>query len=378
MKLIAFISFLFCLNAHAFLSSLPPASPPAGTNEQIQFNNNGSFGGFGSWDGTTETVPGNIAATGTFNLQDGNSLNWSGGSQILASGSNLILNATSFGGVYTEGNTLDNGYGGAQFGLWLFDGGDDLSDSYGSLTSGTVTATTFQLPTGGSVYDDGAGGVIINGNTSVDNVGNVTIGNNLYLPYGSVDSSTFISNNYYLTSGGGVYDDGAGGVYIQDENFNNTIHVGEASSPGALGFFNGTPVAPQTGDACSALQNYSLVSSCGYSAANITGFINASIITGTINPSVTMTSNTTATATFNTSKNDETIYDTSSSLITALTIALPSTTRSGQILRYISNRTVTTTTVTGTVVVGASPTLAANSSVAWQAVNTSGSFVRIQ
>lgn len=94
---------------------------------------------------------------------------------------------------------------------------------------------------------------------------------------------------------------------------------------------------------------------------------------------VTMTQNNTATATFNTTSNNETIYDTSSTLAASLTINLPGTSVAGQILRYVSNRVVTTVTVNGTVSVGAAlTTLAANSSVAWQAIDASGTFIRIQ
>lgn len=97
-----------------------------------------------------------------------------------------------------------------------------------------------------------------------------------------------------------------------------------------------------------------------------------------LNPAVT-TSNSTATATFNTSKQSETIYETSTTLIAALTIALPSTTIIGQILRYVSNRVVTAVTVTGTVVAGpALTTFGAAGVAAWQAVDTSGTFIRIQ
>lgn len=37
---------------------------PGGANTSVQFNNGGSFGGFGTWDGTTLSVPGTVSATG--------------------------------------------------------------------------------------------------------------------------------------------------------------------------------------------------------------------------------------------------------------------------------------------------------------------------
>lgn len=36
---------------------------PGGSDTEIQFNESGAFGGFGSWDGTTAVIPGNITAS---------------------------------------------------------------------------------------------------------------------------------------------------------------------------------------------------------------------------------------------------------------------------------------------------------------------------
>lgn len=91
------------------------------------------------------------------------------------------------------------------------------------------------------------------------------------------------------------------------------------------------------------------------------------------------TSNTTSSVTFNTNGLAETVYDNSASTIASLTINLPSSTVAGQICRYVTKATTTVVTVNGTVSIGAAiTTLAANSSVAWQAVSTSGTFIRIQ
>lgn len=91
-----------------------------------------------------------------------------------------------------------------------------------------------------------------------------------------------------------------------------------------------------------------------------------------------ITANTTATATFNTAGKAETINNTSASTIASLTIALPSASSKGQILRYSSKGTATIVTVTGTIGSGAAlTTLAANSSVTWEATDTIGTFNRI-
>lgn len=173
---------------------------------------------------------------------------------------------------------------------------------------------------------------------------------------GNVGANSFTAGNFFV-SGGASFANNDGGIAFLDDLGATYWSYNDSNQ---MGFFGATPVSQQSGDIGTALVSYGLFSSV------------------IVNPSVTMTSNTTATATFNSAGNDETIYDTSSTLLTALTIALPSTTRVGQILRYLSNRTVTTTTVTGTVLVGASPVLSANTSIAYQAVNTSGSFIRIQ
>lgn len=91
-----------------------------------------------------------------------------------------------------------------------------------------------------------------------------------------------------------------------------------------------------------------------------------------------MTLNTTATAGYNSVGNSETIYNTNSSTLSTLALTLPTTTSVGQVCRYITNGIVTTLTVTGTVVIGAAVTsLAALQSISFQAINTTGSFVRL-
>src|ERR1035437_5014407 len=43
----------------------PPGGTPGGTNGQLQYNNSNAFGGFGSWDGTTLTIPGGVSSSST-------------------------------------------------------------------------------------------------------------------------------------------------------------------------------------------------------------------------------------------------------------------------------------------------------------------------
>ncbi len=94
---------------------------------------------------------------------------------------------------------------------------------------------------------------------------------------------------------------------------------------------------------------------------------------------VTMTSNTTGTVTFNTADHNQTIYNTSGTTISSATITLPTASRAGQVLRYVTAGAITSVTISGTVDAGASlTTLAANSIVAWQAETTAGHWIRIE
>ena len=95
------------------------------------------------------------------------------------------------------------------------------------------------------------------------------------------------------------------------------------------------------------------------------------------NPLVTV--NTSSKVTFNPLGYEETQVNTSGSTIARLTINLPSASSARQVVRYVTAGNCTKVTVEGTVLAGAAvKTLAANSSVAWQAVNTGGTWVRIQ
>lgn len=123
-------------------------------------------------------------------------------------------------------------------------------------------------------------------------------------------------------------------------------------------------------------ENRRLISSSG---AFLAEWFGESLVLTRVSGGVVMTQNTTATATFNTDGYAETIYDDDATTIASLTINLPSTTSNGEILRYVTKAIITSVTVNGTVSIGASVTsLAANSSVAWQAINDSGTFIRIQ
>jgi hypothetical protein len=76
---------------------------------------------------------------------------------------------------------------------------------------------------------------------------------------------------------------------------------------------------------------------------------------------------------------DVTIYLSASSTITSLTISRPTTTRIGQIFRLVTKSAITTlTTSGGTTATANDPTsLSAGGSPAWQAITTTGSYIRL-
>jgi hypothetical protein len=90
-----------------------------------------------------------------------------------------------------------------------------------------------------------------------------------------------------------------------------------------------------------------------------------------------VTSNTTATITFNTSLQSETIYNTSASTIASSTITLPTASFDGQTLTYFTHGAHTAVTMAGGTVVGAALTsLSADQTVEWKASATSGTWIR--
>ena len=99
-----------------------------------------------------------------------------------------------------------------------------------------------------------------------------------------------------------------------------------------------------------------------------------------IAPHLTTSAATSGTVTASTAYWDETVYLSSGSTITSITIALPSSsTLVGQIYRVHTKSIVTTLSVTGGSFVDAAViTLTAGQTIAYQAQSTSGAYIRIQ
>ena len=97
-----------------------------------------------------------------------------------------------------------------------------------------------------------------------------------------------------------------------------------------------------------------------------------------------VTLNTGTPVTFNTSGFHQTVYSNATGTKATANLILPTGTAStlaGQLLRYVSEGAITTLTVSGSgnVLVGSPVTgLSGNGSVAWQAISTSGTYIRIQ
>lgn len=88
------------------------------------------------------------------------------------------------------------------------------------------------------------------------------------------------------------------------------------------------------------------------------------------------TANTTATVTFNANGQSETVYNTSASTISSLSVTLPSVTVPGQRVTYYTHGTLTSVTLTGTVTGAAWTSGAADSTVSYLAIDNAGTFVR--
>jgi len=82
-------------------------SKAGGSNKEIQYNNNGSFGGFGSWDGTTMTVPGDLTSDSfTINSKTLDTNEWAyldGLDQSLATTSDVTFNS-----ITGDGSNITN------------------------------------------------------------------------------------------------------------------------------------------------------------------------------------------------------------------------------------------------------------------------------
>lgn len=282
------------------------------------------------------------------------SLSIAGGALTVDSDGNLVTGAgISFAG---GAGTLNN------------DG--SVSFATGSFTVdlfGSVTGASFLIPGMVAINSDGSasfGG----GTSSITSNGTIVFGG----------GTGQLNNNGSASFGSGACNINADGTAsFANGNF-NILGSGEVTCtsfliPGAAQIFS-------DGSATFAAGQILFNGDGSVSFANgAVGFDSTGSLTTPIRGFCVITQDTTSPATFNTNGQNETIYDDSGSVITNLTINLPATTVSGQELRYVSKAGATIVTVSGTVTVGtAITTLAANASVAWQAVDGAGTFIRIQ
>lgn len=296
-------------------------------------------------------------------------------SSLSVSGGKILLNAD--GSISWANGISELGSDGTA----SFLSGAVTIDMTGNLTAGTlqtfggiINADGSVSFSGGRFTVDGSGNVNINGTNLLDSVGTVSFhsGDVLVDNSGNLVVPGATSDPVFKTDPNGIL---LGG-FLGTPSGAYGINADGSAMFGTGGFVIDSVGNLSIGGAIQLNLDGSVSFASGGFAIDASGNIS---ITGSVSGFVVMTANTTATATFNTSGRNETIYDTSGSLLVALTIALPGTSVAGQIVRYVNKSGVTTVTVTGTVSIGAAlTTLAANSSVSWQAIDTGGSWIRIQ
>lgn len=166
--------------------------------------------------------------------------------------------------------------------------------------------------------------------------------------------------------GGNLHGTGnnGGGMFIS-ANTQDATNAAELEANGIFLQNNWQKIVPSADD----------VSTIGTNGSRFHEVWTTRIMGGTV-----MTANTTSNIVWNTAGYSETIYNTSGSTIVTAFPVLPSTTTIGEVLAYVSAGVITTVSVTGgTIDIGSAvTTLAANGSIAYQADNTTGHFIRLR
>jgi hypothetical protein len=127
------------------------SSTPGGTDGQIQYNNNGTLGGFGKWTGNTMTVPGLFrveSLTPTINFSETDNNDWN----IYGSAGRLLFNSSVS----------------AETDLKLNDDGSVEMNNYGNGNYSGVPAYDLQVTADGEVIETAANNVIEAVEDSID------------------------------------------------------------------------------------------------------------------------------------------------------------------------------------------------------------------
>lgn len=304
---------------------------------------------------------------------------------------NLQTNTTTSGGVTTnDQRTLNLTNAANQFGgnfngslsQLSSDNGTISSDGFGNLYVGGTLATS------NNIIDDGAGNLIVN---TLDNGGGITIQG--YVPNvalslypqgdGGIKWQFFSTDNDSGYSGGEFLFNPYGYPPVAAYNPNGGAAYGSyASSPAPLSGALFDSVSVGTTVQAAKLE----VGGTVHSTGNYTNDATIYAATGLkeqskdVAPHLTTSAVTSGTVTASTAYWNETVYLSSGSTITSITIALPSsTTLVGQIYRIHSKSIVTTLTVTGGSFADAAViTMTAGQTIAYQVQGTSGAYIRIQ
>lgn len=199
--------FAEAIDASGILTCSTPSGgggSPGGSNEDLQYNNSGAFGGSDAltWDGTIFNANGvNIDGSQTgdptpelYDTAGFFALNGDGSARFGNGGSPPVIQWDS------SGNFAASGTASFAFGLLTVD------------SSGTITAQQYDLPSGGNFADNGSGGIeanvsnfYVNGNFIIDNGGTFNADSGNF----SSDGSGNVTAASFLASTGGFSGDGS-------------------------------------------------------------------------------------------------------------------------------------------------------------------------
>src|ERR1700734_2159789 len=333
---------------------------PGGASGQLQYNNGGAFGGVAglTYSGTTITIPSgytlNVASGGTIS-NNGTATGFPGTGTVTnwVDSTGLFNVATS---TTTPTITLINALNAAS-GLVQLNSSDQYPALNGSLITGipVLGANTFTgTQTVPNLIDSGLTANTVPYANGSQQLASATIGSSLSLSSGTLSVATITTGLIMSNISGST-------AVATGHSISSLMDSVTSSTTGGVFCRGSSWTALGAGTTGQRFQTQGTAGTPLW-----------------VNP-VTMTSNSTGTATFNSSSNSETIYDSSSTTVAALTITLPTTSIPGQLCSYATAAIVTTITMAGgTVDIGSALTASpANGVFIWEC-DVSGHWIRMQ
>jgi hypothetical protein len=234
----------------------PPATAPAGSTTQIQFNNASAFGASANFTYATGTntftvgpagattiietlapTGSTVAGTLTVRGKNASATNGAGGGLQFTAGNAL---GTGTGGAlsFASGSSPSGTGGGISFTSNSGATGGNLTFNTGGSTTGSAGSAIFNIAAGGGATSNGGGFQVIAGNA-----GNNGNGGSVVINSGSSGGSG-LGGDFDFRCGYGA--GGSGSMFFNTDNF-TIIQLTEDSTPVAqLGFFGVTPVIQPT------------------------------------------------------------------------------------------------------------------------------------